>query len=317
MSLRDEMRRPKSAPRLFVKQHLPNVAALRPAWKAALDGATTMRQADLGGHWGTVGGAIDYRLRYYFAQEGNTRPHLVGEDGAKMLASSAALVRPRPAPPDWQRLADDFFESLATVVADLRPGERLSKRDEDDVARYCIILALFEQMARSGIHMRSPLFELRRKAMLASLLSLAQSVWLDDMRAMSWAFADRHAGNWCSLPGISLNPVFDGSADIGGADADLIVNGCLIDIKATVTPGLDSEIVYQLFGYVMLDYSDRSAIDSAAFYLARQGVMVRWPLDEALAAMAGGRIDLARLRSDFKALLDTGVCRLRARLTSV
>lgn len=31
-----------------------------------------------------------------------------------------------------------------------------------------------------------------------------------------------------------LNPLFAGSGEIGGADADLIAAGCLIDVKTTV-----------------------------------------------------------------------------------
>ena len=54
-----------------------------------------------------------------------------------------------------------------------------------------------------------------------------------DLCALSWAFHDRFA----DLLGrrAAFNPSFAGSRDVGGADADLILDGCLIDIKTTKT----------------------------------------------------------------------------------
>jgi hypothetical protein len=53
----------------FMKERLPNVVPLRPAWRESVRSAQTILPAeDPGGHWGTLGSAIDYRLRYYFPQ---------------------------------------------------------------------------------------------------------------------------------------------------------------------------------------------------------------------------------------------------------
>lgn len=114
----------------------------------------------------------------------------------------------------------------------------------------------------------------------------------------------------------TLNPTFDGSALIGGADADLIVDGCLIEIKTTVKPEtLPRDVLYQLLGYVLLDFTDKHGISSVGLYLSRQGEFVSWPLGELLARLTGiDSVDLPGLRRRFATLLteETKLGRLMA-----
>ena len=104
------------------------------------------------------------------------------------------------------------------------------------------------------------------------------------MRNLSWRFYDNF-NHLLSLPH-SLNPNFDGSLDIGGADADLIVEGTLIDIKATITQKIRPDWLWQLLGYVLLDYSDRHRINSIGLYMARQGIFFQWDLETRYEAYA-------------------------------
>jgi hypothetical protein len=53
-------------------------------------------------------------------------------------------------------------------------------------------------------------------------------------------------------------------------------------------------LLYQLLGYVLLDYEDAHAIDSVAVYLSRQALVIRWPLDELLKTLLEGTQGLAR-----------------------
>lgn len=72
-------------------------------------------------------------------------------------------------------------------------------------------------------------------------------------------------------------PVFTGSGDIGGADADYILDGLLLDCKATKDPRrLGREEIYQLAGYLLLDYDDQFGIDQVGLYLSRQGGLITW-----------------------------------------
>jgi hypothetical protein len=48
----------------------------------------------------------------------------------------------------------------------------------------------------------------------------------------------------------------------GGADADLILGGLLLDRKSTIQPRrLGRDEIYQLAAYLLLDYDDEYGID--------------------------------------------------------
>lgn len=84
-------------------------------------------------------------------------------------------------------------------------------------------------------------------------------------------------------PLITCGPAFAGSTDIGGADADFIVDGLLLDCKATTTPTrLGSTEIGQLAGYLLLDYDDQYRITQVGLYLSRQGTAIAWQVPEFL-----------------------------------
>ena len=75
-----------------------------------------------------------------------------------------------------------------------------------------------------------------------------------------------------------LNPGFGMFSDlIGGADADLITNGSLIDIKTTKHPKVEKMMVRQLVGYMILARAACSAgaqfprFDKLGIYFSRHG----------------------------------------------
>jgi hypothetical protein len=91
-------------------------------------------------------------------------------------------------------------------------------------------------------------------------------------------------------------PVFAGSGDIGGADADYILDGLLLDCKATKDPRrLGREEIYQLAGYLLLDYDDQFGIDQVGLYLSRQGGLITWDAADFLRRL-GAAMPLAQLR---------------------
>jgi hypothetical protein len=81
------------------------------------------------------------------------------------------------------------------------------------------------------------------------------------------------------------------------------VDGCLLELKASIQPGIDPLWLRQLAGYVLLDYDDEHHIDSVGFYMVRQGALLHWPLDEFLRTLTGDlSISFADLRREFHAL---------------
>ena len=247
--------------------------------------------------WPLIGTAIDYRLRYYF--DGMSSRHTVAAC-AVYLAGDPETLAVRV------DRAEAFHSNLEAFVKSKRPaGRLLDAPDEALLNRYCLVLAHFDIAARSGSYADSvPFPRLGRWAEAwdtdpTPLLALAESAWVDDLCKLSRGFFEQHRN---LLRGTAvLNPTFAGSLDVGGADADLIVDGCLIDIKATIDPGPRSRVLYQLLGYILLDYDDRFGVQSPGVYLARQLTLRRWPLDELLSTLTGGgAVSLARLRDAFR-----------------
>jgi hypothetical protein len=62
----------------------------------------------------------------------------------------------------------------------------------------------------------------------------------------------------------------------------MIIGDSLIDPKVTSRPepATVRDLLLQMVGYAMLDYSDRYRIRKAGVYLVRQRWMVTWPLWE-------------------------------------
>ena len=54
---------------------------------------------------------------------------------------------------------ENFSHSLDQVLLRLQPaGQQLSRNQEEELARFCIVLALFEEIFRAGPRPGSPLF---------------------------------------------------------------------------------------------------------------------------------------------------------------
>ncbi|UDM05439.1 hypothetical protein [Streptomyces longhuiensis] len=121
----------------------------------------------------------------------------------------------------------------------------------------------FEDVARTG--------EIRRFSMLSSA---TPATTLDDLTAVvpeyvvtdidqQMRLADGPFAAFRAMPQRArvCGPGFAGSGDI--ADADYILGGLLLDCKATKDPRrLGREEIYQLAGYLLLDYDDRGVSES-------------------------------------------------------
>lgn len=95
---------------------------------------------------------------------------------------------------------------------------------------------------------------------------------------------------------MTCGPEFEGSRDIGGADADFILGGLLLDCKATIMPRkLGADEVSQLAGYLLLDYPNEYGIREVGLYLSRQGTVISWTVPEFLDLL-GATASLPTLR---------------------
>jgi hypothetical protein len=281
----------------YIRQHFSQTTALTKDANRQLKDASTLRPLVPAGEaypYGTLGAAFDYRARYAFAITPYQR--LVAWHGALLLSNPGAYYS--------RRLVQAFFERLDATLRAIEPAGRcLNAAEEQVLDRYCYVLSLFEQVFRSSAYVQGPLLQPRAKQSVEELLAIPQVACLDDLGAIFGLFYERYA-HLLSQPAI-LNPIFAGSFDIGGADADLIVDGCLIDIKASISPQLKAEFLYQLAGYVLLDYYDEYHITSVGIYMARQGMLFAWPLAEFFRTVAGtDESALPSLRQAFRTLCE-------------
>ena len=185
------------------------------------------------------------------------------------------------------------------MLGDLQPvRRRLKREDEVLLNRYCVTLASFEQCFRARPRPESPLFAVHALS-ADDLLQIAPAHWIDDLCTMSELFYDQMGGNFTE--DAVLNPTFDGSAYVGGADADVILNSCLIDFKTTINAKIEGSALYQLLGYSLLDFSNRYRIERAGFYLPRQGRFLTWELEDLITQLQGSNpIPIQKLQLEFK-----------------
>lgn len=110
---------------------------------------------------------------------------------------------------------------------------------------------------------------------------------------------------------LSLGPTFDlsklGPTQCIAAEADLIADGLLIDIKTTLAPRnkaglrpdvLKADYVYQLLGYALLDYSNQYNIDRLGIFSARYGTLTEWPLERVTSLMSNRKFDFPAARQE-------------------
>ncbi|WNO62399.1 hypothetical protein RPQ02_40255 [Streptomyces sp. AM2-3-1] len=191
-------------------------------------------------------------------------------------------------------------------------GQPLSLDDasEDRLVRLCHVASSFEAIFRCGGWVRgNNLGSTRPGDSLADITAAVPGYVVDDIRSqMALAGTPGPFDHLLKLPAAAriCGPVFDGSLDVGGADADFILDGQLIDCKATIRPERMSRAeVYQLAGYLLLDYNNTYAVTDVGLYLSRQGALIDWSVQEFLDLL-GCRLTLTELRSACQHALSGG-----------
>lgn len=289
--------------------------------RAELDGGLILPEGNNGDYdWARTGTAFDYRARLYF--QATPSEETVAYRGAVNLRwinsrreRMAFFSEPEPELPEGERttgrmwwvnsigerlapvsepeLAEffasikepepefaEFFASLdAWLAAHQTVRTRLSEAEENELNRYCVAMAMMDGLYRSGRWVEELNFS-RHK-----LLDIADDVMLADMRNLSCRFFDEWDRKGMFDKPFVLGPIFDGSRNVGGADADLIVDRCLYDIKTTKHAKIPLGFLRQLIGYVLLDYSDEYELDSIGLYMSRQGLTCKWDLNDVLVAL--------------------------------
>lgn len=215
-----------------------------------------------------MGTAVDYAIRFglevrggYPAQEG-----IVAEGALSVVDRYPQYAHHREA------ILDRLFAALIDL-GDVRATPELSRT----AASACLRLAGLDTIFRA--HRFDDL------------------EWAPDDVAISELQAIYALTPWADLRPQKrgmLNPVFGlGSSLMGGADADLIVDRCLIDIKTVSATKPAAEYIRQLVAYALLakryganqnraDDPQPVHIDTLGLYFARAGHLFRFSLDECI-----------------------------------
>ena len=210
--------------------------------------------------YSTVGTAFDYPLRF-FIQHLNPctidKGYWVAEIAVELLAIDAKLYS------KGKKIISRSKEELASY---------LKKRQMSDSLIECaLLLATLDPIFRAGLG--RDMVGVIHKDDVQDLKNLISAV---DPTLFT-------AKNLCVI-----NPTF-GSASVlvGGADADLVVDDTIIDIKTTKDLFLDRSAFDQIIGYYVLHYissvgelNPKPTITKVAIYFSRYGYFYKMRLSE-------------------------------------
>ncbi|TLM88446.1 IS1 family transposase [Hymenobacter jeollabukensis] len=233
------------------------------------------RNGDLS--YSRIGTAFDYLFRFQLerinAQFRQEPRQWIAEHALGMVTSSQARkakTKPEAAAktlPLVARLESDFDDAKGQYQAFLRSGVLTP-----ELILSCLLLAKLDVVYRTG----RPEFAFREVAFDDEAAEIDQVEKL--FQAVNWEpfLAQHHC---------VLNPTFGRAGMlVGGADADIIIDGVLIDLKVTATQTLQRSYLNQLIGYYLLslmhtkDCEPIYPIHTIALYFPRADYLLKIPV---------------------------------------
>jgi hypothetical protein len=317
MSLTRHIEDKDSPVRAWFEQHLPNTGFEQ--FRISLDAIEPITEIDVGAGpmrisltdwwdpkdavvlpsdekgypWGGVGTAFDYRVRLLFGA-----PDLDMLVAARGIGRLQGLFGSNRAIRAWAELREEFDR-----MGDRFPRQVLDADYERRLCQLVYVLALYEQCLRGPLNPSWPIATLGADAPLDEVVALCSEHVVTDLVSLIELFCASqptlvHAST------VHLNPRFSGSIALGGADADVILDALLLDLKTTKHADPKRPELWQLAGYALADFEDEYAIERVGLYYARFGSLVSWPLNRYLDLLAGSKVNFAELRQSFASMLE-------------
>lgn len=237
-----------------IKEHFTSTF---PRPEINLDGAMTSPPHT--NHYGLVGTAFDYMLRFYL--EANTKKVItkgwVAEQAVQMTKQDPAL----------SKKANKILEECSERYLSYQKTKKVGK----EILEATLLLAQLDPIYRARYV--DPNLGVIDKQDIEDLSSLISNVKPAMFKTKKICL---------------LNPTFGaGSILVGGADADLIIDDTIIDIKTTKYLKVDREYFNQLMGYYILykigkldKYPKGLKIDKVGIYFSRYGKLVIFKIDD-------------------------------------
>ena len=212
-----------------------------------------------------TGQAFDYALRFGLAAR------WPGAHRRETTLADRAVERVERALGSLHRVSQRVRERRDGGLAALQALEGDLTREQ---AGGCFDLGLLEVFGRGGDPLR----------FASELDRVVTTDHIDELLAL-WALVQWDPFTPSRLA--ALNPTFrDGSRLVGGADADVLVDDLLVEIKVVRESKLDIAYVRQLVGYAVLanefgiDGVGRVEVERLGVWFARSSELVSWRLDE-------------------------------------
>lgn len=233
-----------------------------------------------GANPGTLGAAFDFLVRLVLD------PEHVPDVALLAFARSPQALR-----------------ALRDVVVSAQNGAASARHADasEGLLRACWVLALTTEVYRlGGIVPGSPLARLRGGGFTADeLLAVVPDSGVTETQALHTLAREHLYPQVPSNALLALGPTFAAS-HLCPADADLVYDGCLVDIKTHLgakskigrSDGLSLADIYQLLGYALFDRADEFAISRVGIYSARYAHLMTWDLRTFLDTLAGRPVDL-------------------------
>lgn len=244
-----------------------------------------------------VGTAVGYLLSAHLRADALDRT--MATAGAHLLNRSLHGLATKPS----------RIERLVVArVSALSPSDtRLSGEAWTELCLLTVILARFEQYFRARAAVLAFLAGPLRDAghdLAALARALAAEPSLHDLDALGRATIEDQVHIRRAVE-LHVGPVFAQSGALGGADADLIYDGVLVDLKSTASAQVAGRNeVWQLLGYLFADTDDRYHVRRVSIAALRRRRAVFWPAQELVDALAGGSVaSVDDWRQEFAALL--------------
>ena len=225
------------------------------------------------------------------------RPPLVVENADPALVGSSFGYMFR-----WQMNALNPDRSIAVEGARKLNAEKVARRMITDGNKqpelrpsYAVALGLFEGAYRHNIH---PWLAAWQSTEFSHLLPSMEDESIKLSMLDVSRLAETITGVWHGIRGAFVDhPTFDGSPDVGGADAQAIMGDMLIDVRCSrKREPFSMSDLYQQFMYCVLDYSDQYKLKRIGWYFVRQQALLVVPLDRIVR-------DMEKARKDWQAFL--------------
>jgi len=200
--------------------------------------------------------------------------------------------------PRGKRVAERLMASFERTAANIKLRRQLSPGVEERMCRYSVLFAYLDWIGRSPYgNSATERMMLLAGSTVTYMLREVDTAIVADVQTLSRMFVERQQLLIKNANKIVLGRALDGSADvIGGADFDLIIDGCLLELKTSLRPKVTTDILRQLVGYWLLDYDDKYHIDTVGVLLMRHGHLQHFNVRELL----GTSIPPEVLRAEFR-----------------